>query len=372
MKKLILIAASAVFMASCSPTTNLDNNLTMVVGTYTDTGSEGLYSFRFNQSTGQATLLDSCKLDNPSYLRFSRNGDKIYAISELDESSSCVTALNFNKDNGSFSILNSEATQGSPCYISTNGKIVVTANYGGGTLSVLPLADDGSLLPLDTLFTGGIGGPDSIRQNVPHIHCAEFSPDMRRLFVSDFSAERLLCFNVADDGSSITPMRDQNNSQITIPVRSDYGPRHIIFDQDGSHAYVLGELSGCITVFDVADGIMTEKQIIDADLYDGRASADIHLSPDGRFLYSSNRRQGDGIAIFSVNNESGELNYIAYQPTALHPRHFNITPNGQFLLAACRDSNVIEIYSRDIESGLLSPTGNTITLPKPVCVQFSL
>lgn len=370
MKKIVLIVVLATILASYS--TQADNDkLSMVVGTYTDSGSEGLYSFVFNQSTGDVSLLDSCALNNPSYLRILEGSDKIYAISELDESNSCVTAIQFDKTTGSFSIINSEATQGSPCYISTNGKIVVTANYGGGTLSVLPLADDGRLLPLDTLIAGSIGGPDTLRQKVPHIHCAEFTPNMSRLYVSDFSAEQILCYNLIDNGSAIEPLRDKSGKQITFRVRDDYGTRHIIFDNDGTHAYVIGELSGCITVFDVNNGLLTQKQIIDADPFDGRASADIHLSPDGRFLYSSNRRHGDGIATFSVDSETGELTYLDYQTTASHPRHFNITPNGKYLIVTCRDSDIIEIYERNNDSGLLTPTGNTIKLRKPVCVQFA-
>lgn len=359
-------------LASCAPKNEQDNELTMVAGTYTDTGSEGLYSFRFNQVTGEYALLDSCRVESPSYLTFSADGSIVYAISEVADSLSCVTALAFDKTSGAFTVLNAEATKGSPCYIATNGKIVVTANYGGGTMSVLPLADDGTLLPLDTLVHGNIGGPDSLRQNLPHIHCTEFSPDGRHLYVSDFSAEQLLCFDLSDDGRTITAMAGDDGTNYTVPVRPDYGPRHIVFDKSGAYAYVIGELSGCITVFDADSlGHLSQKQIVDADPYDGRASADIHISPDGRFLYSSNRRQGDGIAIFAIDAEAGTLSELGYQPTAMHPRHFNITPNGKFVLVSCRDSNVIEIYSRDLDTGLLTPTGHNISLKKPVCVQFA-
>lgn len=372
MKNLFFALAACAMLASCAPKNGQDNELTMVAGTYTDTGSEGLYSFSFNQETGEFSLLDSCRVESPSYLTFSADGSKIYAISEIADSLSCVTALTFNKTSGAFSVLNSEPTNGSPCYIATNGKIAVTANYGGGSMSVLPIADDGTVRPLATLIHGNIGGPDSLRQNLPHIHCTEFSPDGNHLYVSDFSADQLLCFNVSNSGYSISPMTNGNGEPYTVPVRTDYGPRHIVFDKSGNHLYLVGELSGCITVFDRDTcGFLSEKQIIDADPYDGRASADIHISPDGHFLYSSNRRQGDGIAIFAIDADSGILTELGYQPTAMHPRHFNITPNGKYVLVSCRDSNRIEIYNRDIKTGFLSPSKQSITLQKPVCVQFA-
>ena len=111
-------------------------------------------------------------------------------------------------------------------------------------------------------------------------------------------------------------------------------------------------------------------QHIKADTLDARGSADIHLSPDGKFLYASNRLKGDGIAIFEVSSEDGTLDKVGYQPTGIHPRNFNITPNGKYLLVACRDTNEIQIYEREEESGLLKDTGKRIKMPKPVCVQF--
>lgn len=366
MKKNII---AVMFIASILPSCG-NNDLRLVVGTYTDGGSEGLYSFSFNQQTGESAALDSCKAANPSYLTISRDGRHIYAVSELGSGNAAVHAISFDRQGGSMTEINTVLAGGpDPCYISTNGKMVVTANYGG-SLSVIRLAKDGSLKGLKSLFNGSTGGPDTLRQSVPHIHCAVFSPDGKHLYASDFSADRLLCFDVVKRGKELRPSTAPDGQQLIAKVSPDYGPRHIVFDRKGRHAYLIGELSGTVTVFDVDNGVLTPKQTVDADPYDGRGSADIHLGPDGKFLYVSNRLKGDGISVFKVDKASGRLSGAGYCETGRHPRHFNITPNGRFLLCACRDENEIQIYSIDKKSGMPAYTGKSIPLSKPVCVQF--
>lgn len=369
MKKSIIAILCAAMLAACTETESESRKLTIIAGTYTDTGSAGIYSLCFDTETGEAALIDSCRIANPSYLTISDDGTRIYAVSELEEGGGGAAAIAFDKDNGSFRLLNVQPAHGdSPCYISTNGQAVVTANYMGGSMSVFSIAADGSLEPVSAVCNGTAGGPDPERQATPHVHCAVFAPDDKHLYASDFSADRLLCFDV--DGSSISPSLDSDLQQLSVPVASDSGPRHLIFNEEGTHAYLIGELSGAVTVFDVTQGLLTPKQTIDADPYDGRGSADIHLSPDGRFLYASNRLKGDGIAVFAVDGATGMLTEAGYCYTGPHPRHFNITPDGRWLLCACRDSNAIEIYELDPENGIPAATGRTIELRKPVCVQF--
>ena len=143
-----------------------------------------------------------------------------------------------------------------------------------------------------------------------------------------------------------------------------------MFSPNGRFAYLMSELSGKVTVFRYRDGRLEALQEIVSDSVGARGGADIHLSPDGRFLYSSNRLQAEGIAIFSVNPSTGLLTRIGYQPTAAHPRQFNITPNGEFLLCCCRDSNKIQVFRRDKKTGMLSDTGKDIPVSRAVCVQF--
>lgn len=336
-----------------------------VVGTYNTPGTDGLFSFSFDNTTGKASRLASLAIDNPSYLCFNPGTDIIYAVSELNNDNSTLSAISFDKQTGHFQLMNKSLLDGSPCYVTTNGKIVVTANYGGGTVNVLPLDDDGRLKVLSQTFTGSMEGPDTVRQSVPHMHCATFTPDGKNLMASDFSSDRILLFDVVNDGTSLQSAEDKN-----IELKPDTGTRHIIFDADDSHAYVIGELSGEITVLKHTDTGYKPVQRIECDPVHERASADIRLSPDGKHLYASNRRRNDGIAIFSVDELTGLLTYIGYQQTGNSPRTFALSPDGQFLLVACRDSNAVEVYRRDKDSGLLTLTDTITDLTKPVFVAF--
>ena len=154
----------------------------------------------------------------------------------------------------------------------------------------------------------------------------------------------------------------------TLYVAAGSGPRHLTFDDEGRYAYLITELSGEVMVFSHHEGKLTQIQTVTADDRHARGSADIHLTPNGRFLYASNRLQGDGIAIFSVDKESGMLTRTGYQPTARHPRNFAITPNGSFLLCACRDADIIQVFAIDPDTGMLSDTSHDIHVPHPVCI----
>ena len=142
----------------------------------------------------------------------------------------------------------------------------------------------------------------------------------------------------------------------------------MVFDNEGKHLYLINELGGTCTVLSYNDGNLTELQTLMADEGGGHGSADIHISPDGRFLYTSHRLKKDGIAIFEINEQTGLLTKVGYQLTGIHPRNFTITPNGKFVLVACRDDNMIQIYRRNARTGLLSDTGKRINVGKPVCL----
>lgn len=369
MKKFFLLPISLLFI-SCSQEIN-KNDVDMIVGTYTDSGSYGLYSYKFNEDSADFELLDSCNIINPSYLTFSENNQYIYSVSELHDNGASVVSLKFSPSDGSFEILNQQPTNGfDPCYIATNGKIVTTANYGG-SMSVFPIEADGKIAPMSQFFEGSVGGPDSIRQNTPHIHCTEFSVDKQHLFISDFSADRLLVYKLEDNGSKVVPLITDSLHQMAIELEPDYGPRHVVFDKTGKYAYVIGEISGKITVLETDGENIMPKQVIEADSEKARGSADIHISPDGKFLYASNRLKNDGITIFKINQETGELSQIGYQLTGIHPRNFAITPNGKYLLCACRDTNEIQIFEINNSTGLLTEVNKKINLKKPVCIKFA-
>ncbi|AVM53533.1 lactonase family protein [Bacteroides zoogleoformans] len=366
--KTFLFCMLGLSITACTPKKASNNNqdeLAMLVGTYTNGTSKGIYTFRFNQETGRATLLDSVELDNPSYLTPSEDGKLVYAVSEMNDNTAALNTLSFDKETGSMHLLSTELTLGGdPCYVATNGSKVLTANYSGGNMSVFSLLKDGRPAPVDTLFEGAATGSDPIRQGTPHIHCAVFSPDGKYVFATDFSADRILRFVLHPNAATPHP------SMKATDIESGSGPRHLTFSPNGKYAYLITELSGKVIAFSYDDGRLNQIQTITADTMAARGSADIHLSPDGKYLYASNRLKGDGIAIFSVNPQNGNLAKVGYQQTGIHPRNFNITPNGKFLLVACRDSNIIQVFQRDEHSGLLSNTHQDIILDKPVCIQF--
>jgi len=366
--KTFLFCMLGLSIAACTPkkANNNQDELAMLVGTYTNGTSKGVYSFRFNQTTGGATLLNSIELTNPSYLTPSEDGKLVYAVSETNDSAAALNTLSFDKETGSMHLLSTELTLGGdPCYVATNGSKIVTANYSGGNMSVFSLRKDGTAAPVDTLFEGAATGSDTIRQSTPHIHCAVFSPDGKYIFATDFSADRILRFVLHPNDATPHP------SMKATDIESGSGPRHLTFSPNGKYAYLITELSGKVFAFSYDDGCLNQIQTITADTMAARGSADIHLSPDGKYLYASNRLKGDGIAIFSVNPETGILAKVGYQPTGIHPRNFNITPNGKFLLVACRDSNTIQVFQRDAHTGLLNDTHQDIILDKPVCIQFA-
>lgn len=349
-----------------------NQELTMLVGTYTAGDSKGIYSFRFDEETGTATALSEAEVENPSYLTPSADGKYVYAVSEFNNEQAAVNAFAFDKEKGTFQLLNSQKTGGEdPCYIITNGNNVITANYSGGSISVFPLAKDGSLLPASDIIEFEGSGADKERQEKPHLHCVCITPDGKYLFADNLGTDQIHKF-------IINPNADAENkesflkegSPAVFEVDAGSGPRHLTFAPNGNYAYLINELSGTVIAFEYKDGDLEEIQTIAADTVGAKGSGDIHISPDGKFLYASNRLKADGIAIFRIDSENGKLTKAGYQLTGIHPRNFIITPNGKYLLVACRDSNVIQVYERNADTGLLSDIHKDIKIDKPVCIKF--
>ena len=362
MKKLFTLALAALSMTACKKA-NTGEEWMALVGTYTYDGSYGIYSYRFNPQTGESKRLDSLAMVNPSYLTISEDGQRVYAVCETNDERASLNIIGLDA-NGSMNLLQTVPTfGGDPCYVASNGALAVTANYSGGSMSVFPLSEQGTQAGQAVLFQGATGGPDLSRQNRPHVHCACFTPDGEYILATDFSADRILSFCVAD--KDVTP------NGIASDVSADSGPRHLVFSRDGRFAYLMSELSGNVTVFRYAEGRLESLQEIVSDSVGARGGADLRLSPDSKFLYSSNRLQAEGIAIFAVDSVTGLLTRIGYQPTGAHPRMFNITPDGQFLLCCCRDSDKIQVFRRNTATGLLTDTRQDIRVSKPVCVQFA-
>lgn len=375
--KLVGVCMAAMILAgsSCAGNANRTKTVTgntdslyLLVGSYARAQEEGIRVYVFNQETGKGTYRSGISgISNPSFLTPSADGSRVYAVGEDEGVSSTANALSFDRAKGTLSLINSQPTNGgAPCNITLSPKedYVLTANYMGGSITVFPLGNRGELLAGDTLtFTGS--GPDKERQAQPHLHSVLFTPDNRLLLANDLGTDCIHVFPVNKNGNLLN--RTESYDVRLVPGT---GPRHTCFAPDGKHAYLITELSGDVIVLSYDEMKLDTIQTIKADTLAARGSADIHISPDGDFVYASNRLKGDGIAIFSVSSEDGTLEKAGYQPTGVHPRNFVITPNGKYLLVACRDTNEIQVFARDAETGLLKDTGEKIEMSKPVCLKF--
>ncbi|MGM9788165.1 MAG: lactonase family protein [Candidatus Cryptobacteroides sp.] len=332
--------------------------LTLYIGTYTSKGSAGIYICDFYGKNKSWSIRDSIPASNPSYLALSKDRSLLYAVNENSDS---LAALQCFALSGSSPVLKANLpTRGAdPCYVTANSELAFTANYSGGSLSVFSLCD-GVPSELVQLFKGSAGGPDSLRQSEPHIHCAIFSPDGDYLLTSDFSSDKILIYRVFPDSLSY-------HSSCALPSGS--GVRHLCFHPEGQFLYSIGELDGRVCVFSYSDGEISMCGSYEADPLKSGGSADIRVSPDGKYLYASHRLESDGISIFRILDGGARLESLAYEKTGGHPRNFRISPDGKYLFCACRDSDRIDIY--EIQDGRLYPSDiPSIPISQPVCIEF--
>lgn len=358
-RPLLLTAALA-----CGMTLHAQDEINLLVGTFTDGTSEGIYSLRFNQQTGTARALDTLAIANPAYLCISADGRRIYAVSENNEPTDSVSTIAFDPATGRMTWMGARSNGAAgPCFVETNGRRLLTANYKGGSMHVFPIGDKGIVGPRMQQFGGSKADSDMLQQAAPHVHTARFAPDGRHVLASDFSANRILKFSLSASGQL-------KAKGVAARLDRNAGPRHIAFSPDGRFLYVMSELSGTVSVFRWRPNHIRPIQQIRSDSVNGHGGADIHFSPDGRFLYTSNRLKADGISIFSVDRKTGKLQKVGYQLTGIHPRNFNITPNGRFLLVACRDTEGIQVFRIDPSTGLLTDIRRNIAIDRPCCVRF--
>lgn len=345
--------------------------LFLLIGTYTKDTSRGIYVYEFDQEEGDATYTSQVQVENPSYLVVNSTATRVYAVTENEKAQdSFVSAFAFDSTRGMLSFLNAQKVfGGAPCYlnIGRENKNIVTANYLGGNISVFHTAADGSLCEIQQLFAYKGKGVHPDRQQRAHLHSVVFSPDFEYLFACDLGLDCIYSFKV--HYNSEKPFLEEGNPPF-VKVAAGSGPRHLVFHQNRKYAYVICELSGKVLVFAYNDGILTEIQCVVSDCNGAEGSADIHIHPNGEFLYTSNRIEEDGIAIFKIDIHTGKLENVGYQKTALHPRNFCLTPNGKYMLVASLKSDVIQIFSVNAHTGQLALHKNSITIDSPVCVKF--
>lgn len=346
---------------------------TLLIGTYTSSATnDGIYVYDFNGQTGEVNLKSKVSgEENPTYLAVSKDGKHVYAVNEVRKGG--ISSFLFNPTSGELTWLNRVGSGGDgPCYVAVDdkNKYVFSGNYGSGSLSAIPLKEDGSL-DADPQFIQHEGSSiDKGRQQGPHLHCTVLSPDNRYLLTADLGTDQVNIYRF-DASKASQPLSPAEPAFVSVKAGS--GPRHFTFHPNSKYAYLIQEMEGMITAFDYKNGQLIEKQEITmlAPDFKGKVgAADIHISPDGKFLYGSNRGDANEIVIFAVN-KNGKLNFVGRQPTqGKVPRNFAIDPSGNFLLVANQNSNEIVMFKRDKKTGLLTPTGGKIQVSKPVCLKF--
>jgi 6-phosphogluconolactonase len=348
----------------------------LFIGTYTNTGSKGIYVYSFDANTGKASWVSNTdSVVNPSYLTLSKDGNYLFAVNETNgDNPGRVSAFSFDKEKGSLQFLNSQLSGGDdPCYVATdkNDNWLTVANYSGGSAAAFPINKDGTLQPFSQLIETSGHSVDKQRQEKSHIHETVFSHDYEYLFTPDLGTDKLMIYRF--DASDKKPLKAASPAFLKIPEGN--GPRHITFHPSNKFAYIISELSGAVLAYKYHDGNFEPLQTIAThpkDFKGNIGSAEIDVSADGKFLYVSNRGDQNSIGIFSIDN-SGKLTLKGYQSTlGKGPRHFIIDPTGNYLLAANQDSDNIVIFKRNKETGLLAETGDQISIPRPVCLQMSV
>ncbi|MCD8186700.1 MAG: lactonase family protein [Rikenellaceae bacterium] len=343
----------------------------LAVGTYTDGAGEGIYVYVYDPQKEVFEKKSAVKVTNSSYLYFSADGRNLYAVTENTETSSYANCFRFEPETASVARNDRRITKGSgPCHIAVDpeNRFAVTANYAGGSISVFPLWPDGGLRPLSQLIRFSGKGKNPERQQAPHIHCVQFSPDGRFLFATDLGTDHLYRFDIDRDNRKYF-LREE--SQKAFPVESGSGPRHFGFSPDGRFVYLINELTATVMVFSYQEGELSWLQTLPVKPGAEAEGGDIVITPDGKYLYASLREGEDGIGAFAVDPHNGMLSSIGYIPTARHPRNLSLTPDGLYLFCAAIKENVIVPYSIDPATGKLSEKPARLDIPAPACVLFA-
>ena len=366
-----LIIANPVSHAQNKLKNKMSNDFHLLIGTYTSGKSEGIYVYKFNTNTGGFEAESIAKnVKNPSYLVISPDEKFVYSAGEIDKNGA-VYAFSFDKKSGNLTQLSTQSSNGNyPCFVEIDktGKWVFAGNYGAGNLTVLPVEANGGLgKPIQTIQHEG-KSINASRQEGPHVHSVNIAPNNVDVFVPDLGLDKIMTYSLdAKTGKLVA-----GNPPFT-KMQDGSGPRHFTIHPNGKFAYVIQEISGEITVFDYKKGSLTPIQTISTKptgFTGDFNSADIHISPDGKFLYGSNRVH-DSLVIYSIDSKTGKLIYVDHQSVmGKKPRNFMIDPTGRFVLVANQDSDNITIFKRDALKGTLTPTGKDISVPNPVCLKM--
>jgi len=376
---LIAFLLMAVYVAAATPAAHKDTYF-VYVGTYTEAGStsKGIYAYRFDPESAKLTSIGlAAQTTNPSFLAVHPNHRFVYAVNEVGNyqgrKSGAVSAFAIDHTTGKLTLLNQVASGGAdPCYITVDqtGKYVLVANYTGGSVAAFPILADGRLGEASAFIQHTGHGTNPQRQEGPHAHSIDLSPDNRFAIVDDLGLDETLVYRFDSEKGSLTL-----NDPAFAKAAPGAGPRHFVLHPNGKFGYVLDEMGSTVAAFayDAAGGVLHPLQTTSAlpGSFSGHNdAAEIQVHPSGKFLYASNRGH-DSIAVFAIDANKGTVTPIEYVPTqGQSPRNFAIDPTGTLIFAANEKSDHIVIFSIDAQTGRLTPTGKALDIAQPVCVKF--
>jgi 6-phosphogluconolactonase len=366
---------TALIFSTAAPKPAADSHSLAFVGTYTGkTGSKGIYAFDFDSATGKLTPRGlAAESVSPSWVAIHPSGKFVYAANEAGKQSA-ITAYSLDAKTAKLTQLNQLPAVGEdPCYLSFDqtGKYLFAANYSSGNVVVFPILPDGKLGEhTAAVKDAGTRGPNKERQEAPHAHWVQVSPDNRFVLVSDLGLDAILIYRFDATKGTLSP-----NDPPFGKLAPGAGPRHIAFSPNGKFVYVISELNSTVTAFafDPAKGSLQNLQVIStlpSDFHGRNDTAEIAVHPNGKWLYASNRGH-DSVTVFSIEPGTGKLQLVGDFPTrGKEPRHFIVDPTGQYLLAENQNSNTIVVFRIDTSTGPLTKISQVDDIASPVCLAF--
>jgi len=367
------------FLAVVQPTANAAEQLRVYVGTYTRGGeSQGIYACELDLSTGALTNLRvATETVNPSFLAIHPNRKFLYSVSEVETSDGKrgggVAAFEIDASNGALRLLNKQSSGGAgPCHLVTDqqGKCVLVANYGAGSVASLPIGNDGRLSEAASVILHAGSSVNPRRQTAPHAHSINVDASNRFAFAADLGTDKIMIYRLDSQAGTL-----QDNDPAFATLNPGAGPRHFAFHPSGKFAYAINELQSTVTAFgfDPQRGALERIETVSTlptDFSGSNTTAEVQVHPSGKFLYGSNRGH-DSLAIFAIDAETGKLTPQGHESTQGEtPRNFGVDPTGNFVLAANQKTSTVVVFRVDPGSGRLSPAGQSIEVPSPVCVKF--
>lgn len=371
---------TALALAAFANSAHAADTLGLYIGTYTGgtSQSKGIYRVDLDLGTGALSApIVVAETTSPSFLAIDPTRRFLYAVNEVDsvegKKGGGVSAFAVDAKTGALTALNQRSSGGAgPCHIVVDkaGKNALVANYGGGSVAVLPIAADGRLGSASSFVQHTGSSVDKRRQNEPHAHSVNLDAANKYAFVADLGLDKVLVYRFDPAKGTITP-----NDPPAAAVAPGAGPRHFSFHPSGKFAYAIGELDSTVTAwsYDPALGTLSTIQTI-STLPTGFTGtnypADVQVDPSGKFLYGSNRGH-DSIVAYTIDPATGKLTYVGNQGEGIkNPRNFAIDPSSTFLLAGNQDLDSIVVFRIDPATGALRPTGHSVKVPKPVCLKF--